>query len=177
MRCSVSKLHIKRRSPYVRSCKRVCIMLLYYSVAKGLDTPLCAYLSFYAPPYSHWEAGEGEWQPTFHKPPCLDWCLTLPNLTGIVVISLCSRPPVMRCKVQIGPCMVHGKRSRCSGWCRTPHALFNGPPMRALFQPPPSLLRSTIKAQAQPKQSEIPCVVAGARIFLSGKRVVVAVGT
>lgn len=112
-----------------------------------------------------------------HTPPCLDWCLTLPKFTGIVVISLCSRPPVMRCKVQIGPCMVHGKRSRCDGWCRTPHALFNGPPMRALFQPPPSLLRSTIKAQAQPKQPEIPCVVAGARIFLSGKRVVVAVGT
>lgn len=50
-----------------------------------------------------------------HTPPCLDWCLTLPKFTGIVVISLCSRPPVMRCKVQIGPCMVHGKRSRCSG--------------------------------------------------------------
>ena len=115
MRYSVIKLYIKRRSPYVRSCKSVCIMLLYYSVAKGLDTPLCAYLSFYAPPYSHWEAGEGEWQPTFHTPPCLNWCLTLPNITGIVVISLCSRPPVMRCKVQIGPCMVHGKRSRCSG--------------------------------------------------------------
>ena len=52
VRCSVIELHIKRRSSYVRSCKSVCIMLLYYSVAQGLDTPLCAHLSFYAPPQS-----------------------------------------------------------------------------------------------------------------------------